>query len=51
MKSIEMVGRTVEEAVQNALKVLNVTADKVEIEIIDEGSKVYLRFLRKRSKG
>ncbi|MCY6356374.1 RNA-binding cell elongation regulator Jag/EloR [Clostridium sp. ZS2-4] len=39
MKSIEMAGRTVEEAVQNALKVLNVTEDKVEIEVIDEGSK------------
>lgn len=39
MKSIEMSGKTVEEAVQNALRELNVTEDKVEIKVIDEGSK------------
>ncbi|KYH28036.1 R3H domain protein [Clostridium thermopalmarium DSM 5974] len=39
MKSIQMNGRTVEEAVQNALRELNVTEDKVNIKIIDEGSK------------
>jgi spoIIIJ-associated protein len=39
MKSIEITGKTVEEAIQNGLKELNVTEDKVEIKIIDEGSK------------
>jgi spoIIIJ-associated protein len=39
MKSIQMSGKTVEEAVHNALKELNVTKDKVDIKIIDEGSK------------
>ncbi|MCY6372267.1 RNA-binding cell elongation regulator Jag/EloR [Clostridium ganghwense] len=39
MKSIEMTGKTVDEAVQNALKALNVTEDKVEVKVIDEGSK------------
>lgn len=39
MKTIEMTGRTVEEAVKNALKELNVTEDKVEIQVLEEGSK------------
>lgn len=39
MKSIEITGKTVEEAIQNGLKELNVTEDKVEIKIVDEGSK------------
>lgn len=34
-----MTGKTVEEAIQNALKELNLTEDKVDIKIIDEGSK------------
>lgn len=39
MKTIETVGKTVEEALKNALEKLKVTKDKVDIEIIDEGSK------------
>jgi len=39
MKSIEMTGKTVEEAIQNALKQLNLSEDKVEIKVIEEGTK------------
>lgn len=36
---IEMTGRTVEEAVKSSLEELNVTRDKVDIEVLDEGRK------------
>lgn len=39
MKTIEMIGKTVDEALKNALQELKVTKDKVDIEIIDEGSR------------
>ena len=39
MKTIETVGKNVDEAIQNALEQLNLTNDKVDIEIIEEGSK------------
>ena len=39
MKVIEMTGKTVEEALNNALNELKLTKDKVDVEIIDEGSK------------
>ncbi len=39
MKVIEMTGKTVDDAVESALKELNVTKDKVDIDIIDEGSR------------
>lgn len=39
MKTIEMTGRNVEEAVKNALAELKVTEDKIEYEVLDEGSK------------
>lgn len=39
MKNIVMLGKTVEEALKNALKELNVTEDKVEYEVIEEGNK------------
>jgi spoIIIJ-associated protein len=39
MKTIEMMGRTVEEAVKNALAELKVTEDKIEYDVIEEGSK------------
>lgn len=39
MKIIEMTGRTVEEAVRNALNELKVSEDKIEVEILEEGSK------------
>jgi spoIIIJ-associated protein len=39
MKIIEMTGRTVQEAVKNALSELNLTEDKIEVEVLEEGSK------------
>lgn len=39
MKIIEMTGRTVEEATKNALTELKLTKDKVEVEVLNEGSK------------
>src|SRR3712207_8903489 len=39
MRSLDMSGKTVDEAVEKALTELNVTKDKVEIKVIDEGSK------------
>lgn len=39
MKTIDMTGKTVDDAVKNALDELNTTKDKVEIEILDQGSK------------
>lgn len=39
MKSIEMIGKTIEEALEKALKELNLNRDKVEVEVLDEGSK------------
>lgn len=45
MKFIEMTGRTVEEAVKNALTELKVTEDKVEVEVIEEGSKGFFKII------
>ncbi|WP_212903701.1 RNA-binding cell elongation regulator Jag/EloR [Clostridium polyendosporum] len=39
MKTLEMTGRTVEEAIKNALKELNVTEDKIEYKVVEEGSR------------
>lgn len=39
MKCIEMTGRTIAEATKNALNELNVTEDKVKIDILDQGNK------------
>ena len=39
MATIEKVGRTVEEAVDEALKEFNVTRDQVDIRVLDAGSK------------
>ena len=39
MKIIEMTGKTVDEALKNALRELNLTEDKVEFEVLEEGSK------------
>lgn len=39
MKSIEVIGKTVNEALEKALTQLNVPKDNVEIDIIDEGAK------------
>lgn len=42
MKLIEVNGKTVDEAIDIALKELNVTKDKVDIEVLDEGNKGFL---------
>lgn len=45
MKTIEMIGKTVEDAVKNALKELKVTEDKIEYEVLEEGSKGLFKLL------
>lgn len=45
MKSIDVIGKTVDEALSKALDQLNVTKDKVEVDIIDEGSKGLFNFI------
>lgn len=45
MKIIEMTGRTVEEAVKNALNELKLTEDKIEVEVLEEGSKGLFKLL------
>lgn len=45
MKTLEMTAKTVDEALSNALKELNVTKDKVDVKVIDEGSKGFLNFI------
>ena len=42
MKTIEVNGRTVDEALETALKELKVDKDKVTVEVIDEGSRGFL---------
>lgn len=44
MVVLEMVGKTVEDALNNALQELKLTEDKVEYEVLDEGSKGFLKF-------
>ena len=48
MKVLEMVGKTVDEALKNAFEELKLTEDKVEFEILDEGNKGFLNFLGNR---
>lgn len=48
MKVIEMTGRTVEEALKNALVELKVTEEKVEIEVLDAGNKGFLSLIGAR---
>jgi len=45
MKIIEMMGKNVDDAINNALKELKVTIDKVKVETIDEGSKGFLNII------
>ncbi|MFD0767557.1 RNA-binding cell elongation regulator Jag/EloR [Bacillus sp. CGMCC 1.60114] len=45
MSMITAKGQTVEQAVQTALEQLQVSRDKVEIHIIDEGKKAFLGFI------
>ncbi|KZL93021.1 RNA-binding cell elongation regulator Jag/EloR [Clostridium magnum] len=48
MKVIEMTGRTVEEALKNALAELKVAEDRVEVEVLDAGAKGFLNFIGTR---
>ena len=45
MKTIEVNGRTVDEALETALKELKVDKDKVTVEVIDEGSRGFLNLI------
>lgn len=45
MKFIEVTGKSVDDAIQNALNELNVTKDNVIIDVIDEGSKGFLSLI------
>ena len=45
MKMLEMTGRTVSEALENALKELKLTEDRIEYEVLDEGSKGFLNLI------
>jgi len=45
LKTIEITGRTVEEAISNALKELKLDREKVDIEILEEGSKGIFKLL------
>ena len=42
MAFVEKTGKTVDEAVAEALKALNITADQAEIEVLEEGKKAFL---------
>ncbi|MDV4150824.1 RNA-binding cell elongation regulator Jag/EloR [Clostridium sp. AL.422] len=45
MKTLEMTGKTVAEALNNALKTLKLTEDRIEYEVLDEGSKGFLNLI------
>lgn len=45
MKTLEMTGKTVSEALKKALKELKLTEDRVEYEVLDEGSKGFLNLI------
>jgi spoIIIJ-associated protein len=44
-KTLEITGKTVEEALKNALKELNVTEDKIDYSIVDEGNRGLFNFI------
>ncbi|GAA0178225.1 protein jag [Clostridium sediminicola] len=48
MKIIEMTGKTVDEAIEKALKELNTTKDKVEIEILEEETKGFFKIFKSK---
>jgi len=48
MKEIEAKGKTVEEAIENALEVLGVKREEVEISVLEEGSKGFFGILGSR---
>lgn len=45
MKVLEVTGKTVEDALNNALSDLRVTKDRVEIEVLDSGNKGFLNLI------
>jgi len=45
MKVIETMGKTVDDAINNALTELKLTRDKIQVEITDEGSKGFLNII------
>lgn len=45
MKTIEITGKTVEEALKSALRQFDTTEDKVEVTVIDEGSKGFFNLI------
>ena len=45
MKFVEVTGKSVNEAIESALKELNITKDRAIIDIIDEGSKGFLSLI------
>ena len=45
LKTIDMTGKTVDDAVKNALNELKVTEDKIDIEVLDRGSKGLFNFI------
>jgi spoIIIJ-associated protein len=48
MKIIEMTGRTVDDAVKNALDELKVSKEKVDVEVLDEGNKGLFKLIGAR---
>ncbi len=50
MKTLEMTGKTVDDALEAALKKLNADRDDVDVEVIDEGSKGFLGIGNKDAK-
>lgn len=50
MEKIEVTGKTVEDAVTNALLKLETTSDKVEYEVVEKGSSGFLGFNSKEAK-
>jgi len=45
MRTIEMTGKTVEDAIKSALLELKVTEDKINVEVLEEGSKGIFKLL------
>ncbi|MBU3091158.1 protein jag [Clostridium sp. CF011] len=45
MNNIEIMGKNVEDAINNALMQLKVTRDKIKVETLDEGSKGFLNII------
>lgn len=48
MRTLDMMGKTVDDAIDAALKELNLTRDKIEVEVLDEGSKGLFKIIGAR---